>query len=246
MANGVNVTFNAEGLDSLVAALGRYRDQRGLDDKEALYRGGRTLAYSAAYNTRRASSSAIATLLRRHVATVAFTPTGRRARGRGRRAINRPTEYGKVIVAWLLSTGRMYYRGFPRQANPRGYTPEVFEQMALTYINRRISSAAFIASGWKPAWNYFRERYHGSASDSAGSWRPTGPGLGGASEQMAAQDPNITLWNSSFTANERSESALSQYATEGLNAAVDWVTNDMNEYITRQLERRADELANEH
>lgn len=236
MALAVKFEVEKRSLRDLNAALAKYADFRKLDNRDALHRAGRQLAYSAMYNTKKASAAELSAKLNKQIGTVAFTKTGRVSKKR--EAVYAATTVAKRDLAVSLRRGTMYYKKFPRKADPRKYSAGVFNQMALAYAKRRISSAAFIASGWKPAWLKFRSLYKRAAGDKASAWRK-GKGKGGAIAATFGHKPSITLWNASTTESPTSFAALQRYGGQGLQAAVRWVTADMLGYIRKQLAKRA-------
>jgi hypothetical protein len=226
-------------VDQFHRVLRRYAKHRKFDNADALNRAGMQLAYSAAYNTRKADPAEISATLKRQIQPKKITRTGKESKDQT--GVFEATTVGLVHMMIRMRQGRLFYKGFPNATNPRQFSREELKKMALRYVNRRISSAAFIASGWKPAYNVFRMAYKGrSAGTDAKKFRKY-PGIGGATAAVLGDKPAAVLWNRSTTKDPSSGPALMRYGREGLNKGMQWVRQDMLKYLTGQLRKRTAE-----
>jgi hypothetical protein len=231
----ISFDVDPRSLQSLSQTIKQYAEFRKKDNVEVLHRAGRQIAYHAMTSTKQAAAAEIAAKLKQQIGNVAFTKTGRASKTR--KAIYGATEYGKISMIIKLKHGLMFYKGFPHQADPQKYPPGVLDQMALIYVNRRISSARFISHGWKPAWEKFRSLYRGAVGDNASGWRK-GKGKGSATAATPGDRAAISLTNSATTGDPKSQAALTQYGRPGLQAAVDYVRTDMLNWMALQIEKR--------
>lgn len=213
----------------------RYAQITRKDAAAVVNRAGKQLAYYAGTYTHKARGEAIAAKLREQYATNITTPTGRRSKNP--KALYRATTVGLVHMMIRMRKGTLFYKGFPNATNPHQYSRGELAALALRYVNRRIASAAFIASGWKPAWDAFSRAYTGSIGQTA-KWRKAA-GIGGARVATPSDKVTAELWNASVTPDKGSSEALLRYGSAGLNAGIRWVTKDMRDYLERLLQKRA-------
>jgi hypothetical protein len=241
MATGPTVRLEVDqsSLRQLSFVLRRYAKQRKMDNADVLNRAGMQAAYSAGRNTRKASAEEISAALKRQVSAVKMTRTGKVSKDQT--GTYEATTYGMVQMLIKMRRGTLFYKGFPNATDPRQYSRDELKAMALRYINRRISSAGFIAAGWKRGYQAFRAAYKGSGAGTSLREFRKYPGKGGATIARPGDKSEAVLWDASATKDPTSGPALKRYGTAGLNQALIWVKQDMLKYLNGQLKQRATE-----
>jgi hypothetical protein len=224
-------------LDLFTSALRTYAKHRRMDNADALNRAGMQLAYTAINQTRTANAQEVEQQLRRTVASRITNDSGRRLKKP--RPIQEATTYGKVAMIIKMRAGQLFYKGFPNATDPRQYSRDELNKLALRYVNRRIASVGFIASGWIPAYRKFRATYKGSKAGMSLAGKRQTPGLGGAEIAQAVENAAAVLFNKSTTPAKGADSALHRVGTAGLNRALSFVRQDMLAFVKKQLAERA-------
>jgi hypothetical protein len=239
----VNIQVNQRDLARFNDALRKYRDFRQMDNADALNRAGMNLAGRAVQFTHRASAEQIKALMHQESAVEIrgkkrFTKSYTEKRARARNIIYAPTTAAKMIMIWHMRRGTLFYKGFPNKTDPKKLSDAYFAELVRRYAGRRISSAAYIAAGWLPAFYKFQAAYRGSDAVKPRLARKR-MGDGTASIAVAGDKPFAELINRSATRAPGSADALVKYGGEGMAKAIKFVGRDMLGYIKKQLAKRS-------
>lgn len=175
------------------------------------------------------------------------------------------TELGKDVEAWRevkrgKNAGKLKRVGYSIKStslannilrarihakNGKQPTKAEFLKTIKKFIAARVSSAAFLASGWIPAIKYFEARVKSKkgapARDSSVKLRATKP-MGGAIEAQPGWNPKAVLWNSAAAKRSKNApAALNKVAGEALRSAMAEEVRSMRKHIADKLQGDANQ-----
>lgn len=229
-----SITIDNAKLQRLRLAMREYAVALRKDNAAVLNRAAGQLAYRAMLYTHKASPDRIRQELLQEVAVQVFNRRGKRLKKPF--SYTQATTYGMVQMLIKMRKGTLYYRGFPNGTDPRQFTRTDLQIMARKYVNRRISSAAFIASGFKPAFLAFMQAYRSGTAGLSAQFRP-GKGYGVGIVAVPGDKSTAVIQNLATTLDPSSHPALLKYGIPGMDKALTFVTADMSQYALEALKK---------